>query len=182
MSVVAVTAPLKVIVPVVLVKVTVEAETVLLNVVPPELVIVMVPISVPMAPLTVTAPVVLMVRFELVPLAVPVTDDRLMALAMPVPTVSVTPSAKVAAPKVMLPVEVPPMVAFALTVTGAPKLRTPVPAAVIVPATVIPLGAVAVRPPVNAKVPPLVPKVTVPVLLKVTALVIVPLAAFRATL
>ena len=51
-----------------------------------------------------------------------------------------------------------------------------------VPPMLIPLGAVAVRPPVNAKVPPLVPKVTVPVLLKVTALVIVPLAAFRATL
>ena len=38
------------------------ASTVLLKVVPPELVMVIVPISVPTAPLTVTAPVVLIVK------------------------------------------------------------------------------------------------------------------------
>ena len=152
------------------------------KVVPPELVMVKVPISVPMAPPTVTAPVVLIVRLEAVPLAVPVTVDKLIAFAIPVPIVKVAPSAKVAAPKVMLPVEVPPTVVLAVTATGAPKFRTPVPAAVIVPAKLIPLGAVAVKPPVNAKVPPLVPNVRAPVLLKVTALVIVPVLALRATL
>ena len=166
----------------VLVMATVAASTVLLKVVPPELVMVMVPISVPTAPLTVTAPVVLMVRFDVVPPAVPETEDRLIALAIPVPTVKVAPSTKVAAPKVMLPVEVPPMVVLAVTLTGAPKFRAAVVAAVIVPATLMALGAVAVIPPVNAKVPVLAPKVTVPVLLKVTALVIVPVVAFRATL
>ena len=53
---------------------------------------------------------------------------------------------------------------------------------VIDPAKLTALGAVATTPPVNAKVPALVPKVTVPVLLKVTALVIVPVLALRATL
>ena len=46
------------------VMVTVAAPTVLWNVTPPDLVIVMVPINVPTAPLTVTAPVVLKVTFD----------------------------------------------------------------------------------------------------------------------
>ena len=141
-----------------------------------------VPMSVPTAPPTVTAPVVLIVRLDAVLPAVPLTEDKLIALARFVPTVKVTPSAKVAAPKVMAPVEVPPMMVFALTLTGAPRLIAAVPAAVIVPATLTALGAVATTPPVKAKVPPLAPKVTEPVLLKVTALVIVPDDAFRATL
>ena len=93
--------------------------------------------------------------------------------------------AKVAAPSVIVPVEVPPIVAELATVTPvslSPKVITPVPAAVMVPLTVIALGAVAVKPPLKANVPPLVPKVTVPVLLIVTVLVIVPLLAFRAKL
>ena len=94
---------------VVLVIATVAALTVLLKVVPPEFVIVIVPMSVPTAP-TVTAPVVLIVKFDALPPAVPVTDDKLKVLAMPVPTVKVTPSARVAAPKVIAPVEVPPTV------------------------------------------------------------------------
>jgi hypothetical protein len=55
--------------------------------------------SVPIAPLTVTAPVTLNVRFDAVPEAVPVMLERLTAPEPPVPSVSVTPSASVAAPK-----------------------------------------------------------------------------------
>ena len=84
--VVAVSAPLKVIAPVVSVKVTVVAPTVLLKVVPPELVMVSVPTLVPTAPLTVTAPVVLMVRFAL-PVDGPVTVVRLIGVAAPAPIV-----------------------------------------------------------------------------------------------
>ena len=159
-----------------MVSVTVVALTVLLKVVPPEFVIVMVPMSVPMAPLIVTAPVVLMVRLEAVPLAVPVTEDKLITLAIPVPTVKVAPSAKVAAPKVILPVDVPPIVELPATVTGAPKFRTPVPAAVTVPFTVMALGAVATTPPVKFMVSEPLPKVTVPVFAKVVvpAMVLVP--------
>ena len=51
-------------VPVVLVSVTVVAASVLWNVAPPDWVIVMVPILVPTAPVTVTVPVVLKVTFD----------------------------------------------------------------------------------------------------------------------
>ena len=140
-----------------------------LKVVPPELVTVRMPISVPIVLETVTAPVVLMVRFEALPLAVPAIDDKLIAFAIPVPIVRVTPSASVVAPKVMVPVEAPPIDVLELTVTGAPRLITPVPAALTVPPKLIRLGAVAVTPPVNAVVSPPLPKVTVPVLAKVVA-------------
>ena len=155
-----------------------------LKVVPPELVMVRVPISVPMVLLTATAPVVLIVRLEAKPEAVPATELRLIALAMPVPRVKVTLSAKVVAPKLMAPVAVPPIAVVAKMLTGVvAKLITLVPVlAVIVPDRYFVLGAIAVKPFVKVKVPPLVPKVKVPVLLKVTALVIVPELAFRAKL
>ena len=86
---------------VVSVKVTVAALTVLLNVVPPDWVIVTIPISVPIASLTVTTPVLLIIKLETVPPEVPVIAAKLIGLAMPVPTVNVTPSAKVAAPNVI---------------------------------------------------------------------------------
>ena len=86
---------------VVLVIETVAAFTVLLNVVPPEFVIVKVPMSVPIAPETVTAPIVLIVILELEPFAVPEILDKLIAFAIPVPKVKVTPSTKVVAPKVI---------------------------------------------------------------------------------
>ena len=113
------------------------------------------------------------------------TEDRLIAFAMPVPTVKVAPSASVAAPKVIAPVEVPPIVdvpPIVRPVPLSPKVITPVPAAVTVPFTLTALGAVATTPPVKAKVPPLAPKANVPVLLKVTALVIVPDDALSARL
>lgn len=169
----------------VFVRVTVVAPTVPLKVVPPELVIVTVPMSVPMLPPIVTAPVVLMVRFEALPLAVPVTEERLMALAMPVPIVKVAPSARVAAPKVMLPVEAPPTVELPPIVTPvllSPKVITPVPAAVTVPLTVMALGAVATIPPVKFIVSEPLPKVTVPVLAKVVAPAIVLELPWMATL
>ena len=96
-------SPLKVtaLLTVVLVIATVATLTAPLNVAPPELVIVKVPISVPIAPEAVTAPVVLIVTLDAEPLAVPETLDKLIALAIPVPKVKVTPSAKVVAPKVI---------------------------------------------------------------------------------
>ena len=120
------------------------------------------------------------------PPAVPATEVRLIALLIPVPKMRVTSSAKVTAPKLIAPVALPPTVVFANTLTGVvPKLMTLVElSAAIVPAKYLVLGAVAVRPPVKVKVPvpPLAPKVNVPVFLKVTALVIVPLAALSAKL
>ena len=63
--------------------------------------IVNVPMSVPIAPEAVTAPVVLIVMLEDVPPAVPETLLKLIAFEMPVPKVNVTPSTKVVAPKVI---------------------------------------------------------------------------------
>jgi len=82
----AVNAPLKVMVPVVLLKVTVVAPTAPPKVVPPELVMVMVPILVPTAPLTVTAPLVSKVKLA-VPLDGPVTVVKLIGVAAPAPKV-----------------------------------------------------------------------------------------------
>ena len=146
--------------------------------------IVRVPMSAPMVLLTATTPVVLIVRLEALPKAVPATELRLIALAMPVPRVKVTLSAKVVAPKLMAPVAVPPIAVVAKMLTGVvAKLITLVPVlAVIVPDRYFVLGANAVRPFVNVNVPPLAPKVKVPVLLKVTALVIVPVVALSARL
>ena len=155
------------------------------KVVPPELVMVRVPMSVPMVLLTDTAPVVLIVKLEARPKSVPATELRLITFAIPVvPKVKVTLSAKVVAPKLMAPVAVPPMVVLAKMLTGVvAKLITLVELfAAIVPDKYFVLGANAVRPFVKLKAPALVPKVKVPVLLKVTASVIVPLLAFRAKL
>ena len=83
---------------------TSAAATVPENVVPPELVTVTVPTSVPTAPLADTAPVVLSVRFDAAPPKLPLTLDRLTGLAAPVPTVKVTPSTRVTGPSVTVPV------------------------------------------------------------------------------
>ena len=169
---------------VVLVIASEAASTVPVKVVPPELVMVSVPISVPIVLETVTAPVVLIVRFDTAFRAVPIIEERLIALAIPVPRVRVTPSASVVAPKVMVPVALPPNVVLARTLIAVvPKLITLVVLlAAIIPARYFVLGANAVRPFVNVNVPPLAPKVKVPVLLKVTALVIVPVVALSARL
>ena len=86
--------------------------------IPPELVTVNVPISVPIAPLTVTAAVVLIVRFDLGPLATPLIDVNVIGVAAPAPKTSVIPSATVAAPNEILPVpELKVVLAIKLTGT-----------------------------------------------------------------
>ena len=67
-----------------------------------------------------------------------------------------------------------------IAVLLSPSVLTP--PAVKEPFSVIAEASIAVKPPVKAKVPPLAPSVKVPVLLKVTALVIVPVVAFSARL
>ena len=70
-----------------------------------------------------------------------------------------------------------------VTVTAVvPKLMTPAPAAVTVPFTIFELGDVAVTPPVKLIVSLPSPSVRVPVLLKVTAFVIVLIAPVSETL
>jgi hypothetical protein len=157
-KVVAVKAPLKVIVPVVLVKVTIVAPTVLLKVVPPELVMVRVPTPDTEEPL-ISAPVtppVAKVKLQPAPVTAPI--DRSAAF----------------------------VVAFVLIEASAPSVIGPKVIAslllLIVPLSVEALGAVAVKPPLKVKVPLLAPKAKVPLLLKVTVLVIVPVLAFRAKL
>ena len=164
-------------------KIIVAAVTSPVNVVPPDRVTVTVPISVPTV-LTETVPVVLIVRLEDEPLAVPVTVHKVIFAAYaPPPTVNVTPSAKVAANKLIAPVDVPPTVESPETVTAVvPKLITPVPAAVIVPLIIFELGDVAVTPPVNAIASPPFPNVTVPELLNVVAPAIVLLDPLNTTL
>lgn len=130
------------------------------------------PIFVPIAPFKITAPVDVTVRLLTAPAAVPLTDPKVIAFAIPVPTVRVTPLAKVAFPKVMAPVDVPPTVVVPPTVTEVvPRLITPVTAAVMVPLMALLEGAVAVTPPVKARASavgnPPSPKVKIPVLLKV---------------
>ena len=159
-------------VPVVLVMVVVAAATVLWKVVPPELVMVSVPMSVPTAPATVTAPVVLRIKLLERGEAVPVTAAMLIVLAMPVPTVRVTLSSRMALPRVMVPVEAPPTAPLPLfTLSGvseSPRVMIPAPAAVTVPIRLIAEGAVAIMPPVKLKVSvPTLPKVSEPLLPKV---------------
>jgi len=97
-----VTAPLNVISPAVSVKATVVAFTVLLNVVPPLLVISIVLILfAPTAPLTVIAPVVCNVKFAVFAVVDAVIELMLMGVAAPVPTVKVLPSVIVKAPIVI---------------------------------------------------------------------------------
>ena len=78
------------------------------------------------------------------------------------------------------------LVATVIIEVFSPKVITPKVIAslllVIVPFRVEVLGAVAVKPPLKAKVPPLAPSAKVPVLLKITSLVIVPVVALSARL
>ena len=59
------------------------------NVIPAELVTVKVPISVPIAPATLTVPKVLIVKLETAFPATPLTEERLILAAPPLPNVSV---------------------------------------------------------------------------------------------
>ena len=144
--------------PVVLVRVTVVAPTVPLKVVPPELVMVRVPTPDTVEPLisAPATPPVASVRSWVAPVTAPIVRSAALVVAL---VFSV-----VAAPKVI-----------------APKLMAPL-VLLIVPLKLRALGAVAVKPPLKAKVPPLAPSAKVPVLLKVTRLVIVPVEALSARL
>ena len=123
---------------------------------------------------------------ELVMVRVPTPDTEVPVISAPetppVAKVKLKP-APVTAPIVKSATSV---VAFVLRLLAAPKVIAPkvigVLVLLIVPLIVLELGAVAVKPLVKLKLPPLVPSVKVPVLLKVTALVIVPELAFRARL
>jgi len=147
-----------------------------LKVTPADCVIVTVPISVPKVSLRLRAPVEFKVKLDVEPPAVPETVFKVIALPIPVPTVKVTPSAKVVSPNVIAPVEAPPTVAVFANVTDvAPKLITALPAAVIsFVTTAMTAGAVAVIPPVNVNASPVwLPNVTVPVFENVAVLVTV---------
>ena len=100
-------------------------------------------------------------------------------MAKPVPTVKVTPSAKVTFPRLIAPVAAPPRTDVAVTETGvpaSPKVITEAPVlAAMVPAIFSPVGAVAMTPAVKVvESPAASPIVTVPVLLKVVVPAIVP--------
>ena len=69
-------------------------ETAPPNVAPPEFVNVNVPISVPIAPVTLTVPVVLSTTSDAAPPAVPVIEAIVIEPELPLPTRSVTPSPK----------------------------------------------------------------------------------------
>ena len=151
--------------------VTVAALTAPLNVVPPDCVISRVPVP-RLAVLAVTVPVVLRVKPDPAPPLL--TDPKVIAFAIPVPTVSVNPLLIVASPSVIAPVDAPPTVAFAVTVTGVvPRLIAPVPNAEIVPAINLLLGAVAITPAVNWVLSPAAsPSVSVPALAILTLAVV----------
>ena len=72
--------------------------------------------------------------------------------------------------------------AVKVVVTAVAAIETAALSVVIVPASVMADGAIAVNAAPKPNVPPLAPKVKVPVLLKVTALVIVPVVALSARL
>ena len=150
----------------------------------PELVIVTVPISVSKLLLIKTEPVVLIVILEAEPPAVPLIEERLIGLAIPVPMVRVTPSSNVVALRAMIPVDPPPKNVSARTLTGVMpnEIRFVPNVTEIVPERNLVLGDSAVKPLLKTRVPPLAPKVKVPVLLKITALVIVPVVALSARL
>ena len=133
----------------------------------------------PTAPLKVVPPELVMVRVPTPDTDVPVISAP---ATPPVAKVKLKP-APVTAPIVKSATSV---AAFVLRLLAAPKVMAPkvIGALVllIVPLIVLELGAVAVKPPVKTKVPLLAPKAKVPLLLKVTASVIVPELAFSAKL
>ena len=90
----AVKTSLNAIVPVALVKATVDAVTAPPKVAPPAFVMVNVPISVPMAPVTLTAPDVLITTLDAEPPAVPVIEATVIEPELPPPRYKVTPLPK----------------------------------------------------------------------------------------
>ena len=106
------------------------------------------------------------------------TPSRFAVVAKPVPTVNVTPFAKVTFPRLIAPVAAPPRTDVAVTETGvpaSPKVITEAPVlAAIVPAIFTAFGAVATTPAVKVlESPDASPIVTVPVFPNVVAPAIV---------
>ena len=98
-----VSAALNATVPVVFVITTlVPVDTAPPNVAPPEFVSVRVPISVSIAPVTLTVPVVFRMTYEGSPPAVPLIEAIVIAPELPAPTDNVTPLPKTTLFKVML--------------------------------------------------------------------------------
>ncbi len=156
-------------VPVLLLNVTVVALTVFWKAAPPLLVMVKVPISVPTAPLTFTAAVLLKVTFDELPLLTPLIAPVLIGVAAPLPNVKVTPSLIVTAPNVIVPVPAVIVVSAVTVVLLLPRFTLWL-VAEIVPATDLLEGAVAVTPPVKLELSPeSFPNVRAPVLLNVVA-------------
>ena len=94
--------PLNATVPVVLlITMLVPVSTVDPKVAPPLLVRVKLPISVPIAPVILTAPVLLITTLELAPPAVPVIEATVIAPELPPPRYRVTPSPKMTLFKVI---------------------------------------------------------------------------------
>ena len=121
--------PVNWILPVVSVSATVAALTVLWKSIPPELVTVTVPMSVPTAPETVTVPATLKVTFDAVPDAVPLMLVAETVPFPPVPSIRVTPSASVMAAMVRaadpaFSVELPVKVAGLLKVIASSDVVT----------------------------------------------------------
>ena len=74
------------------------------------------------------------------------------------------------------------VLAASVVVTAVAPIETAALSVLMLPASVIADGAVAVNAAPKLSAPPLAPKVKVPVLLKITALVIVPVVALSARL
>ena len=150
--------------------VTVAALTVLWKSTPPDCVTNTVPSgAVPTAPVTVTRPVVLIVRFSAAPVAaLPVIVLAFTIVAPPVPSVRLLPSASVVAPSVIVPV---PAFSVALSVTETAVVPRFIATLVVLIAPAMLFGpAVATNPPVNVVVSPAASPISVvPVLANVEA-------------
>lgn len=146
-KVVAVKAPLKAIVPTVLVKVTVVAPTVPLKVVPPECVIVRVPMSDTEEPLisAPATPPVAKVKLKPAPVTAPIVKSATSVVALVL--------IELAPPNVIAPKLMAALVLFS------------------VPFRVLEVGTVAIKPPAKVKVSLPLPKYSAPEVPKVVAFV-----------
>ena len=126
--------------------------------------------SVPTAPATEIAPVVSSVRLDALPPAEPAMLAMSIAPLLPLPMLSVVPSAKTTAPKVTAAVRALPGLMLALPRTCKAPMATGLPKVLSWPCKL--LGpAVCVKPPRKfSSVPLLLPRLTVPVVVSVTAL------------
>ena len=156
-----------------------EALTVDWKVAPPVWVRVSVPKSVPTEPAKVTDPVELTIRLDAVPPSVPLIAPRLMVPPPPAPSVRLTLSARVTAPRVVAAPVAPVLISRSpVTVTGALKLTATL-EVTMSPARLLDPGPLWVTAPAAVMSPP-EPVVNRPVLLITTVPpAVVVSAAFR---